>query len=222
MIITNKLKPHNFYFLRYWQMFIEIHLAMFEGTMWTHMFTLDETVFWLEKILRPIIIYFFLIILLRIFGRRELSQLNPIDLVVILSLSNTVQNAIIGEDNSLIGGVIGAVALLGINYLLAFLKFKNTGIETVVEGKPITLIENGKVNQKAIASELLSTDDLDVIANNEGYESVEELKTCVLNPNGSFLVEGKDEIKNEKFKRDVLKKLEHLSKQLADLQPKKT
>lgn len=203
-------------------MFIEIHLAMFEGTMWTHMFTLDETVFWLEKIIRPIIIYFVLVLLLRIFGRRELSQLNPIDLVVILSLSNTVQNAIIGEDNSLIGGVIGAIALLGINYFVAFLKFKNTGIETVIEGKPITLIEKGKIIQKAITRELISTDDLDVIANNEGYESADELKTCVLNPNGSFLVEGKDEIKNEKFKRDVLKKLEHLSKQLADLQPKKT
>lgn len=198
-------------------MFIEIQLAMFEGTVWSHMFTLDETVFWLEKILRPIIIYFFLIILLRVFGKRELSQLNPIDLVVILSLSNTVQNAIIGADNSLIGGVVGAIALLGINYFVAFLKFKNTGIETIVEGKPIILIENGKINYKAIAKELISTDDLDVIANNEGYESAGELKTCLLNPNGSFLVEGKDEIKNERFKHEVLKELKNLSKQINDL-----
>ena len=72
----------------------------------------------LEKILRPIIVYLFLIVFLRLFGKRELAQLNPFDLVVLLSLSNTVQNAIIGDDNSVTGGVIGAFSLLAINWLV--------------------------------------------------------------------------------------------------------
>ena len=78
--------------------------------MWNHMFALNLPV--AEKILRPIIVYAFLVIMLRIFGKRELAQLNPFDLVVLLSVSNTVQNAIIGDDNSVSGGLIGAFALI--------------------------------------------------------------------------------------------------------------
>lgn len=203
-------------------MFIEIQLAMFEGSLWTNMFTLDDSVFWLEKILRPIIVYVALILLLRIFGKRELGQLNPIDLVVILSLSNTVQNAIIGEDNSVVGGLIGAVALLGINHFVSFLKFKNSNIETIIEGKPITLIEDGEINQKAIKREFMTREDLDVIAHNEGFEDATAIEKCILDPNGSVLVEGKEENNEEKFKKEVLKKLEQLSAQIAELKTAKS
>src|ERR1700678_4627336 len=78
----------------------------------------------LEKLLRPAIVYLALVVLLRIFGKRELAQLNPFDLVVLLSLSNTVQNAIIGDDNSVTGGLIGAFSLLAINWVLMRLLFK--------------------------------------------------------------------------------------------------
>ena len=83
---------------------------------WSHMFVLGLPI--LEKILRPIVVYIFLIIGLRLSGKRELAQLNPFDLVVLLTLSNTVQNAIIGDDNTVIGGIIGATSLLAINYLV--------------------------------------------------------------------------------------------------------
>ncbi len=83
----------------------------------------------LEKILRPIIVYLALVILLRIFGKRELAQLNPFDLVVLLSLSNTVQNAIIGNDNSVSGGLIGAFTLLAVNYLVVRFLFKHRRLE---------------------------------------------------------------------------------------------
>ena len=86
------------------------------------------------------------IFLLRIFGKRELGQLNPFDLVVILSLSNTVQNAIIGQDNSLVGGIVGAAALLGINYLVAVFKYKSEKFEHIIEGKSRTIIENSKID----------------------------------------------------------------------------
>ncbi|MGI9055728.1 MAG: DUF421 domain-containing protein, partial [Pyrinomonadaceae bacterium] len=128
-------------------MFIEIHFAVFEGSAWTNMFLLDhEKVTWLEKIIRPILVYAALVFFLRLFGKRELAQLNPIDLVVLLSLSNTVQNAIIGDDTSLFGGLVGATALLGINWAMAHLKYRSKTAENFVEGVPRTLIENGRLN----------------------------------------------------------------------------
>src|SRR6202163_1164314 len=93
----------------------------------------------LEKLLRPAIVYLALVVLLRIFGKRELAQLNPFDLVVLLSLSNTVQNAIIGNDNSVSGGLVGALARLTINYLVVRFLFKHRRIDQVFEGKPTVL-----------------------------------------------------------------------------------
>src|ERR1700731_2655438 len=90
--------------------------------MWSDIFVVGVPV--LEKILRPVLVYFFLVVALRVFGKRELAQLNPFDLVVLLSLSNTVQNAIIGNENSLTGGLIGAFALLAINWLLTRILFR--------------------------------------------------------------------------------------------------
>src|ERR1700733_14304841 len=90
---------------------------------------------WLEKIIRPIIVYLFLMGFLRLFGKRELAQLNPFDLVVLLSLSNTVQNAIIGNDNSVTGGMIGAFALLTINWLLMWLLYRTPKVNQALEGK---------------------------------------------------------------------------------------
>ena len=99
---------------------------------WQHMFQLPLPV--LEKVARPVIVFLVLVLLLRLFGKRELAQLNPFDLVVLLSLSNTVQNAIIGDDNSVTGGVIGAFSLLAINWALTMLLFRHPKVDQVVEG----------------------------------------------------------------------------------------
>src|SRR5438874_9862723 len=98
-----------------------------------------------EKILRPILVYAFLIVALRLAGKRELAQLNPFDLVVLLTLSNTVQNAIIGEDNSVTGGVIGAATLLALNYVVIRFLYGHEALDRLVEGEPDVLIENGVV-----------------------------------------------------------------------------
>src|SRR5215213_3366342 len=82
-----------------------------------------------EKMLRPLVVYVFLVVVLRIFGKRELAQLNPFDLVVLLSLSNTVQNAIIGDDNTVTGGLVGAVSLLGVNYFVVRFVFKHRRLD---------------------------------------------------------------------------------------------
>ena len=95
---------------------------------------------WLEKMLRPAIVYLFLVVLLRVFGKRELAQLNPFDLVVLLSLSNTVQNAIIGNDNSLTGGLVGAFTLLAVNYLVVRFLFRHRRLDQIFEGKPTMLV----------------------------------------------------------------------------------
>src|SRR3981081_3552919 len=115
-------------------------LLMPLSTIWSDLFVLKLPI--LDKILRPILVYLFLVLMLRIFGKRELAQLNPFDLVVLLSLSNTVQNAIIGEDNSLLGGLIGALALLVMNYMVVRYLFKHRRLDQILEGEPTDLIVN--------------------------------------------------------------------------------
>ena len=111
--------------------------------MWGDIFAVGAPV--LEKILRPALVYIFLVIVLRVFGKRELAQLNPFDLVVLLSLSNTVQNAIIGNDNSLSGGLIGALALLVLNYLVVRFLFGHRRLDEILEGEPTVLIRTACV-----------------------------------------------------------------------------
>src|SRR5947209_9926811 len=100
----------------------------------------------LEQILRPMIMYVCLVTFLRIFGKRELAQLNPFDLVVLLSLSNTVQNAIIGDDNTVTGGLVGAFSLLTINWLMSRLLYNNPKINAALEGPETVLIRNGVID----------------------------------------------------------------------------
>ena len=102
----------------------------------------------LEKIVRPILVYFAIVVLLRIFGKRELAQLNPFDLVVLLSVSNTVQNAIIGDDNSVTGGILGAFSLFAVNYFVVRFLFRHRRLDQMLEGKPTTLICKGEVLKK--------------------------------------------------------------------------
>jgi uncharacterized membrane protein YcaP (DUF421 family) len=144
---------------------------------------------WLEKILRPVVVYLFLILFLRLFGKRELAQLNPFDLVVLLSLSNTVQNAIIGDDNSVTGGVIGAFSLLAINWIVVRLLFRLPKVSKALEGTETVLVRHGKVDQTALDKETLTELDLLSVIHKQGLEDFSEVEKCVLEPNGTFYVE---------------------------------
>lgn len=144
-----------------------------------------------EKVVRPIVVYFFLVLVLRVFGKRELAQLNPFDLVVLLSLSNTVQNAIIGNDNSLTGGLVGAFALLAINYLVVRYLFRHRRLDQLFEGKPTVLIEGGRIQKKALASELLTHSELMTVLHRQGFDSLAEVDRCVLEPGGTFYIQRK-------------------------------
>src|SRR5579885_2844551 len=144
-----------------------------------------------EKILRPAVVYLFLVVLLRVFGKRELAQLNPFDLVVLLSLSNTVQNAIIGNDNSLTGGLIGAFTLLALNYLVIRYLFRHRRLDQLFEGKPTMLIKDGKIIKSALAKELLTRAELMTVLHRQGFDSLSEVDQCVLEPGGTFYIRRK-------------------------------
>src|SRR5258708_6538058 len=122
--------------------------------MWSDIFVVGAPV--LEKMMRPFLVYAFLVAALRVCGKRELAQLNPFDLVVLLSLSNTVQNAIIGNDNSLTGGLIGALSLLGMNYLVVRFLFRHRRLDEILQGEPEIMIETGRGREDALAKELLT------------------------------------------------------------------
>jgi uncharacterized membrane protein YcaP (DUF421 family) len=171
----------------------------------------------LEKLARPVIVYLVLVVLLRIFGKRELAQLNPFDLVVLLSLSNTVQNAIIGDDNSVTGGVIGAIALLAINWLVVRLLFRSPRLTRAFEGRATVLIRDGQLDEKALGRESLSRADLLSVIHRQGFSGIHAVKRCELEPNGTFYVEAFEPTAYEKHQLEILAKIDALAKEVAAL-----
>jgi uncharacterized membrane protein YcaP (DUF421 family) len=183
--------------------------------MWADAFVLGAPLF--EKILRPVTVYVFLVIALRVFGKRELAQLNPFDLVVLLSLSNTVQNAIIGNDNSLTGGLIGALALLGINYLVVRFLFRHRRLDQLFEGKPTVLIDKGHIQKKALAMELLSRSELMTVLHRQGFDSLSEVERCVLEPGGVFHIVRKMPLREKVDHDEVMAAIRDLNGKLESL-----
>jgi uncharacterized membrane protein YcaP (DUF421 family) len=182
---------------------------------WKDMFVMGLPL--LEKILRPIIVYAFLVIGLRLSGKRELVQLNPFDLVVLLTLSNTVQNAIIGEDNSVTGGIIGATSLLLVNYLVVRFLYDHRKIEQFVEGKSDVLIDGGKIQDRALKHELISMPQLEAAARKQGFDSLEEVQKCVLEPSGTLTFVGKKPDTEETRHRELLARFERLTEEITRL-----
>jgi uncharacterized membrane protein YcaP (DUF421 family) len=140
----------------------------------------------LEKIARPVFVYFFLIVGLRIAGKRELAQLNPFDLVVLLMLSNTVQNAIIGEDSSITGGFIGAATLLALNYALVRLVRRSRRLQRWLEGRPDVLIRDGEIQRDHLNRELITRAELVAAAHKQGIGSLKDVERCVLESTGTI------------------------------------
>jgi len=182
---------------------------------WKDMFVLAVPV--LEKILRPIAVYAFLIIGLRLSGKRELVQLNPFDLVVLLTLSNTVQNAIIGDDNTVTGGVIGASSLLIVNYLVVRFLYNHRKLDQLVEGRADVLIEDGKVRVGNLKRELITMAQLEAAARKQGFESIHEVQQCVLEPGGTITFIGKKPGTDESRHRELLDRMEKMTAELAKL-----
>lgn len=138
-----------------------------------------------EKIVRTIVVYVFLLVGLRIAGKRELSQLNSLDLVVLLLLSNTVQNAIIGNDNSLIGGIVGAAVLLALNAGIVRLLYHYGKLDTI-EGRPDTLVRNGRILRQHLERELITVAELEAAARRQGIASLAHVRECRLETGGAL------------------------------------
>jgi uncharacterized membrane protein YcaP (DUF421 family) len=173
----------------------------------------------IEKLARPVIIYLVLVVLLRIFGKRELAQLNPFDLVVLLSLSNTVQNAIIGDDNSVTGGIIGAFGLLAINWLVVRVLFRSQRLTRALEGRSTTLIRNGQLDLKAMNREMLSREELLSVIHRQGFEDFHQVRSCQLEPNGTFYVEAYEPSVDDKHHAELLARIDALAREVAALRP---
>ena len=141
-----------------------------------------------EKMLRPIVVYLFLVAGLRAAGKRELAQANPLDLVVLLTLANTVQNAIIGEDNSIIGGVIGATTLLAANYVLIRLTYQHPRFDRFVNGDPLPLIEEGQLQHDNLMRLLISEPELKSVCRRQGVKHLEDVESATLETSGTISV----------------------------------
>jgi uncharacterized membrane protein YcaP (DUF421 family) len=172
---------------------------------------------WLEKILRPMVVYLFLVVALRLAGKRELAQLNPFDLVVLLTLSNTVQNAIIGDDNTVTGGIIGAISLLVANYVVVRFAYSSREVEELVEGEAEPLIDKGRVNQARLQEELITLPELEMAAQRQGIMSLGDVDRAVLEPGGAIVFVAKKPDPDMTRHAELLGRLDALSRELAEL-----
>ena len=182
---------------------------------WSDMFSLGLPV--LEKILRPLVVYFFLVIALRLAGKRELAQLNPFDLVVLLTLSNAVQNAIIGDDNSVTGGFIGAATLLAINYFVVRFLYDHQELDQIVEGKADVLIEKGQLQMNRLRQEIITLPELEAAAHRQGFASLDEIERAILEPGGALTFIGKKPDPEETRHQELLASINKLAEEIAAL-----
>ena len=143
---------------------------------------------WWELIVRSAVVYGFLLLLLRLTGKRQVGQLAPFDLVLLLVLSNAVQNSMNGGDNSLIGGLISAFVLVSLNYLIGILTFRSKRLESLIEGRPQILIHNGQLFEDVMARAKLTHHELDAALRQAGCASVHDVHAAILENNGSISV----------------------------------
>lgn len=176
----------------------------------------------LEKIVRPVLVYFFLVAGLRLAGKRELAQLNPFDLVVLLTLSNTVQNAIIGPDNSVAGGLIGASTLLLVNYFVVRFFSRHERLERLVVGEPDILIEGGEIKSDNLKKELITLSELEAAARKQGFESLDEVERAVLEPGGTFSFIAKKRTPEMVRHDELLERLDAIARELQSLRLQKS
>ncbi len=143
---------------------------------------------WWEFILRGLIIYVFLIVILRITGKRQIGQMSPFDLVLLLVLSNAVQNSMNGGDNSVAAGMILSITLVTVNWLTGQITFLSKKAERLIEGSPQVLIHDGKVYENALAEAQLTRHELMSSIRGEGYSDLSEIRAVILENDGSISV----------------------------------
>jgi uncharacterized membrane protein YcaP (DUF421 family) len=172
----------------------------------------------IEKIVRPVAVYLLLVVALRTVGKRTLAQLNPFDFVVLLTLSNTVQNAIIGNDTSLLGGVIGAAALLAVNSALVRLYYRGPSMNHLPpREKDIRLIDHGRIDEDAMRHLHINSSDLTARAHERGFDTLGEVETAVLYPNGTIYFRAPEADTDAARYAELIRRLDALSADVSAL-----
>jgi uncharacterized membrane protein YcaP (DUF421 family) len=167
---------------------------------------------YLDITLRSVAVYFFMIIALRIFGKKELSQLNTADVILILLISNSVQNAMVGANTSLYGGIIAAFSLFLINYIFKKVMLKSKFIKELVQDKPEVLIHNGKIEFKTIARLGINAEELEEAMREHGIEYYKDVKLAMFEIDGNIsIISGNENLKQTHHKRKAHKTLGELN-----------
>jgi uncharacterized membrane protein YcaP (DUF421 family) len=148
---------------------------------------------WLEKTIRTVVVYAALALLLRVAGKRDLAQLNTFDLVVMLLLSNVVQNAVIGNDNSLVGGIFAAAVLVGVNAVVVRAAVADPKAERLFEGTPTLLVDDGNYVDSALKREGLRRADVDAAIRRQGANDETEVEKATIGTGGALVVQLKAE-----------------------------
>jgi uncharacterized membrane protein YcaP (DUF421 family) len=183
-------------------------------TVWNDMFVPGVPLF--EKAIRTLVVYVAVLLGLKLAGKRELSQLNPFDLVVLLLLSNTVQNAIIGNDNSIVGGLFGAAVLLLTNHFLVRYLFKSGRLDAV-EGSPDVLVSSGKIMHDRLDEEMITVSELEAAARRQGIRSIADVEECRLETGGALTFVPRLPTPEDTQHNEVIGRLEDIERKLAML-----
>jgi uncharacterized membrane protein YcaP (DUF421 family) len=171
-----------------------------------------------EKTVRSVIVYGFLIVLLRIAGKRTLGQLTSFDLVVLLLLSNTVQNAIIGNDNSLVGGLLGAVVLIAANYVVVRGLYYHRRADRAIEGSTSVLVHHGKFVDANMKRQLITKAELESAARRQGISRLADVRVARLETGGAVTFELESPTEHEKHLVDLITRLDRIETMLGRLE----
>ncbi len=166
----------------------------------------------IDIVLRSIAVYFFMIIALRIFGKKELSQLNTTDVVLILLISNSVQNAMVGSNSSLLGGLVAALVLFLLNFFLKKIMFSSNYFRKLIQSKPEILIHNGKIEFSSLSKLGITSDEIQEAMREHGIEYYKDVKLAMLEIDGNIsIISGNEDIKQTHHKRKIHKNLGSLN-----------
>jgi uncharacterized membrane protein YcaP (DUF421 family) len=159
---------------------------------------------YLHVIISSTVVYIFITLAIRIFGKKELAQLSVIDLVFVLLISNSVQNAMVGSDTSLQGGIIAALTLFIINTAFKYLLYRSKGLTKMLEGEPVILVSEGKVKDKNLRKMRITTDELIEAVHEHGVKSIREVNLAILE------VDGKISILSDNYSKRTVKTVKQI------------
>lgn len=167
---------------------------------------------YLDIVIRSVSVYFFMVIALRIFGKKELSQLNTADVILILLISNSVQNAMVGSNDSLLGGIVAALVLFIVNFLLKQIMYRSKFIKELILDKPEILVHNGKIEFKTLAKLGITSDELQEAMREHGIEYFKDIRLAMMEIDGNIsIISGNETIKQTHHKRKTHKSLGNIN-----------